>query len=98
VPYLYHKVQAIRFVNEQLQNPATAASDATIAVVASLAVMEVCLLLLEMGLRTTNQAKNSLGSTEAVSSHLQGLARIKELQYEDRRPEKMGLLQRIIAM
>ncbi|KAI1189929.1 hypothetical protein F5B17DRAFT_438581 [Nemania serpens] len=81
VPYLYHKVQAIRFVNEQLQDLEAAASDATIAVVASLAVME-----------------NSLGSTEAVSSHLQGLARIKELQCEERRPRKMGLLQRMIAM
>ncbi|KAI0115761.1 hypothetical protein GGR51DRAFT_546092 [Nemania sp. FL0031] len=81
VPYLYHKVQAIRFVNEQLQNVETAASDGTIAVVASLAVME-----------------NSLGSTEAVSSHLQGLARIKELQYEERRPKDMGLLQCMIAM
>ncbi|KAI8626801.1 hypothetical protein F5Y19DRAFT_190089 [Xylariaceae sp. FL1651] len=81
VPYLYHKVQAIRFVNEQLQDPETAASDATIAVVASLAVME-----------------NSLGSIEAVSSHLQGLAKIKELQCEERRPKKMGLLQRIILM
>lgn len=81
VPYLYHKVQAIRFVNEQLQDLEAAASDATIAVVASLAVME-----------------NSLGSTEAVSSHLQGLARIKELQREERRPKNMGLLQRMIAM
>ncbi|TGJ85602.1 hypothetical protein E0Z10_g3175 [Xylaria hypoxylon] len=81
VPYLYHKVQAIRFVNEQLQDPESAASDSTIAVVASLAVME-----------------NSLGSTEAVSSHLQGLARIKELQGEERRPKKMGLIQRMIAM
>ncbi|KAI1810981.1 hypothetical protein GGS20DRAFT_579453 [Poronia punctata] len=81
VPYLYHKVQAIRFVNDQLQDPETAASDSTIAVVAALAVME-----------------NSLGSTEAVSSHLQGLARIKALQHEDRRPQKMGLLQRMITM
>ncbi|KAI8954540.1 hypothetical protein F4801DRAFT_587354 [Xylaria longipes] len=81
VPYLYHKVQAIRFVNEQLQDLETAASDGTIAVVASLAVME-----------------NSLGSTEAVSSHLQGLARIKDLQCVERRPKNMGLLQRLIAM
>ncbi|KAI1173293.1 hypothetical protein F4777DRAFT_581081 [Nemania sp. FL0916] len=81
VPYLYHKVQAIRFVNEQLQDLETAGSDGTIAVVASLAVME-----------------NSLGSAEAVSSHLQGLARIKDLQGEARRPKKMGLLQRMIAM
>ncbi|KAI0443822.1 hypothetical protein F4803DRAFT_561333 [Xylaria telfairii] len=81
VPYLYHKVQAIRFVNEQLQDLETAASDGTIAVVASLAVME-----------------NSLGSTEAVSSHLQGLARIKDLQCIERHPRNMGLLQRLIAM
>ncbi|KAI1330371.1 hypothetical protein F5Y16DRAFT_362952 [Xylariaceae sp. FL0255] len=81
VPYLFHKVQAIRFVNEQLQNPETAASDATIALVSSLAIME-----------------NSLGSTEAVSSHLQGLAKIKELQGQEKRPRKMGLLQRMILM
>ncbi|KAI0405409.1 hypothetical protein F4802DRAFT_606903 [Xylaria palmicola] len=81
VPYLHHKVQAIRFVNEQLQDVDTAASDGTIAVVASLAVME-----------------NSLGSTEAVSSHLQGLARIKGLQGQERHPRKLGLLQRMIAM
>ncbi|KAI1268565.1 hypothetical protein F5Y18DRAFT_234924 [Xylariaceae sp. FL1019] len=81
VPYLYHKLQAIRFVNDQLQIPENASSDATVAVVASLAVME-----------------NSLGSTEAVSSHLQGLAKIKELQAEERRPEKLGLLQRMILM
>ncbi len=49
-------------------------------------------------LQTANQPKNSLGSTEAVSSHLQGLARIKELQGEERRPKKMGLFQRMIAM
>ena len=49
-------------------------------------------------LQTANLTKNSLGSTEAVSSHLQGLARIKELQDEERRPKKMGLLQRMIAM
>ncbi|KAI0199569.1 hypothetical protein F4808DRAFT_208887 [Astrocystis sublimbata] len=81
VPYLYHKVQAIRFVNEQLKDLESAASDGTIAVVASLAVME-----------------NSLGSTEAVSSHLQGLARIKDLQGIERCPRSMGLLQRLIAM
>ncbi|CAJ2506097.1 Uu.00g002270.m01.CDS01 [Anthostomella pinea] len=81
VPYLYHKLQAIRFVNEQLKHPETAVNDGTIAAVASLALVE-----------------NSLGSTEAVSSHLRGLARIKELQGEERRPKKMGLLQRMILM
>ncbi|KAI1337744.1 hypothetical protein F5Y15DRAFT_142972 [Xylariaceae sp. FL0016] len=81
VPYLYHKLQAIRFVNEQLQNPETAVNDGTVAAVASLALVE-----------------NSLGTIDAVSSHLRGLARIKELQSEDRRPKRMGLLQRMILM
>ncbi|KAI5928455.1 hypothetical protein F4810DRAFT_643745 [Camillea tinctor] len=81
VPYLYHKLQAIRFVNEQLKNPETAVNESTVAAVASLAVVE-----------------NALGSVDAVSSHLRGLARIKELQGRDRLPEKMGLLQRMILM
>ncbi|KAI0480082.1 hypothetical protein GGR56DRAFT_252573 [Xylariaceae sp. FL0804] len=81
VPYLYHKLQAIRFVNEQLQHPETAAHDGTIAAVASLALVE-----------------NALGCVDAVSSHLRGLARIKELQSEERRPRTMGLLQRMILM
>ncbi|KAI1826234.1 hypothetical protein F4861DRAFT_537340 [Xylaria intraflava] len=99
VPYLYHKVQAIRFVNEQLQNPETAASDATVAVVASLAVMEVCDRSAHNVLWNANRPENSLGSTEAVASHLQGLARIKELQCDDERsPKGMGLLQRMILM
>ncbi|KAI1505438.1 hypothetical protein F5X99DRAFT_415898 [Biscogniauxia marginata] len=81
VPYLYHKLQAIRFVNEQLKNPETAVNEGTVAAVASLAVVE-----------------HALGSVDAVSSHLRGLARIKELQGKDRLPEKMGLLQRMILM
>ncbi|KAL7626171.1 hypothetical protein AAE478_002941 [Parahypoxylon ruwenzoriense] len=81
VPYLYHKLQAIRFVTDQLRNPDEAVHDGTIAAVSSLALVE-----------------NALGSIDAVSSHLQGLAKIKELQDEERRPVKMGLLQRMIMM
>ncbi|KAI1451071.1 hypothetical protein F5Y02DRAFT_14329 [Annulohypoxylon stygium] len=81
VPYLYHKLQAIRFVTDQLRHPDAAVHDGTIAAVSTLALVE-----------------NSLGSVDAVSSHLRGLAKIKELQGEDRRPRKMGLLQRMILM
>ncbi|KAI1212385.1 uncharacterized protein F4807DRAFT_457881 [Annulohypoxylon truncatum] len=81
VPYLYHKLQAIRFVTDQLRHPEAAVHDGTIAAVSTLALVE-----------------NSLGSVDAVSSHLRGLAKIKELQGEDRRPKKMGLLQRMILM
>ncbi|KAI0180090.1 hypothetical protein GGR52DRAFT_568848 [Hypoxylon sp. FL1284] len=81
VPYLYHKLQAIRFVTDQLENPDAAGHDGTIAAVSSLALVE-----------------NALGSVDAVSSHLRGLAKIRELQGRDRRPRKMGLLQRMIMM
>ncbi|KAK9781938.1 hypothetical protein SCAR479_01809 [Seiridium cardinale] len=43
VPYLYHKLQAIRFVNEQLAGSDTAVDDGTIAAIASLALVENCL-------------------------------------------------------
>lgn len=41
IPYLYHKLQAMRFVKEQLANPGTAADEGTVAVIASLALVEV---------------------------------------------------------
>lgn len=41
VPYLYHKLQAIRFVNEQLEKSETAVDDGTIAAITSLALVEV---------------------------------------------------------
>ncbi len=41
VPYLYHELQAIRFVTEQLRNPDAAGHDGTIAAVSSLALVEV---------------------------------------------------------
>ncbi|OTA66524.1 hypothetical protein K449DRAFT_430837 [Hypoxylon sp. EC38] len=81
VPYLYHKLQAIRFVTDQLAHPDAVVHDGTIAAVSSLALVE-----------------NALGSVDAVSSHLRGLAKIKELQVKDRRPEEIGLLQRMILM
>ncbi|KAH8195090.1 hypothetical protein TruAng_010747 [Truncatella angustata] len=43
VPYLYHKLQAIRFVNEQLAESETAVDDGTIAAITSLALVENCL-------------------------------------------------------
>ncbi|KAI1417692.1 hypothetical protein F5Y13DRAFT_61222 [Hypoxylon sp. FL1857] len=81
VPYLYHKLQAIRFVTDQLAHPDAVVHDGTIAAVSSLALVE-----------------NALGSVDVVSSHLRGLAKIKELQGKDRRPKEMGLLQRMILM
>ncbi|OTB06783.1 hypothetical protein M426DRAFT_9216 [Hypoxylon sp. CI-4A] len=81
VPYLYHKLQAIRFVTDQLSHPDAVVHDGTIAAVSTLALVE-----------------NALGSVDAASSHLRGLAKIKELQGEDRRPRRMGLLQRMILM
>ncbi|KAI0841624.1 hypothetical protein F5Y06DRAFT_307612 [Hypoxylon sp. FL0890] len=79
--YLYHKLQAIRFVTGQLAHPDAVVHDGTIAAVSSLALVE-----------------NALGSVDAVSSHLRGLAKIRELQGEDTRPKEMGLLQRMILM
>ncbi|ORY63429.1 uncharacterized protein BCR38DRAFT_410356 [Pseudomassariella vexata] len=40
IPYLYHKLQAIRYVNEQLANPGSVVDDGTIAAVAILAIVE----------------------------------------------------------
>lgn len=39
--FLHHKLEAIKFVNEQLQNPRIAATDCTIASIAALALAEV---------------------------------------------------------
>lgn len=42
MPFLYHKLQAIRFVNEQLAKSEAAVEDGTIAAITSLALVEVC--------------------------------------------------------
>ncbi|KAK8088800.1 hypothetical protein PG997_003761 [Apiospora hydei] len=81
IPYLYHKLQAMRFVKEQLADPEMAVNDGTVAAVASLALVE-----------------NSLGTIDAVASHLQGLARIKEIRDRSGAPQTTGLLQRMILM
>ncbi|KAH8673556.1 hypothetical protein BX600DRAFT_508807 [Xylariales sp. PMI_506] len=81
VPYLYHKLQAIRFVNEQLADPEMVVDEGTIAAVASLALVE-----------------NSLGSAEAMASHLCGLLRIQEMQGKKGRRGTTSLLQRLIQM
>jgi hypothetical protein len=39
--FLHHKLEAIKFVNEQIQNPKMAATDCTIASIAALALAEV---------------------------------------------------------
>ncbi|KAI1332764.1 hypothetical protein F5Y16DRAFT_407401 [Xylariaceae sp. FL0255] len=41
--FLHHKLEAIKFVNDQLQNPMTASSDCTIASIAALALAESAL-------------------------------------------------------
>ncbi|KAI1737614.1 hypothetical protein F4680DRAFT_209345 [Xylaria scruposa] len=41
--FLHHKLEAIKFVNEQLQNPRNAATDCTIASIAALALAESAL-------------------------------------------------------
>ena len=41
IPYLYHRLQTIRFVNEQIKDPVTATHDGTVAAIASLALVEV---------------------------------------------------------
>ncbi|KAK8082358.1 hypothetical protein PG996_001139 [Apiospora saccharicola] len=81
IPYLYHKLQAVRFVKEQLADPEMAVNDGTVAAVASLALVE-----------------NSLGTIDAVASHLQGLARIREIRDRSGAPQTTGLLQRMILM
>jgi hypothetical protein len=99
IPYLYHKLQAIRYVNEQLAR-GTTANEGTIAAVASLALVEVCVPTGQMDeSRLTNQ--NALGTTDAVACHLQGLARIRELQNRQSRNRlgrRLGLLPRMLLM
>ncbi|KAI0472709.1 hypothetical protein GGR56DRAFT_676781 [Xylariaceae sp. FL0804] len=41
--FLHHKLEAIKFVNEQVQNPATASSDSTVASIVALALAESAL-------------------------------------------------------
>lgn len=46
----------------------------------------------------TDYGQNSLGSVDAVGSHLRGLARIMEIQDRNGASRSVGLLQRVILM
>lgn len=48
VSYLYHKLQAIRFVNEQLAKSEPGVDDGIIAAIVSLALVEVSSVALDM--------------------------------------------------
>jgi len=48
--FLHHKLEAIKFVNEQLQNPGMAATDCIIASIAALALAEVSFMVYVIGL------------------------------------------------
>lgn len=52
----------------------------------------------EGALEANDGLQSSMGSVDAVASHLRGLAKIKEIQDEDGAPGTMGLLQRMILM
>ena len=40
--YLYHKLEAMRIVNEQIADPAQSTSDGCLSLIAALALVEVC--------------------------------------------------------
>ncbi|ETS80595.1 hypothetical protein PFICI_08124 [Pestalotiopsis fici W106-1] len=99
VSYLYHKLQAIRFVNDQLAKSEPGVEDGVIAAIASLALVEVSLSRgHSRRSKLTLSKKNCLGSADAVAFHLRGLIRIKQLQRKDGTPRPLGLFQRVILM
>jgi hypothetical protein len=89
VPLQYHKVEAYRYVRQQIANPKEANNDTIITTVASLGLLEASLWEIQGG--------PAAGSIDNTITHLQGLQKIVEtcLKPQD---SKLTLFQRAITM
>lgn len=92
--FLHHKLEAIKFVNEQLQNPRTAATDCTIASIAALALAEVRVTgwleqisdMLSSSVQTHNRLtsiQSALGCRDTAKAHMTGLSQILEMRDDE---------------
>jgi hypothetical protein len=89
LPLQYHKVEAYRYIRQQIENPQQADNDTTITTVASLALLEASLWEITSG--------PAAGSIYNIMIHLQGLRKIVEA-YLKPRASKQTLFQRAITM
>lgn len=70
IPYLYHKLQAMRFVKEQLADPELAVNDGTVAAVASLALVEVNITLKNVNARSVLIARRTHWALSTLWHHI----------------------------
>lgn len=89
LPLQYHKVEAYRYVRQQVENPEEADNDTTISTVASLALLEASLWEIRAG--------PAAGSIQNIITHLLGLRKIVETYLKPKDSEQ-SLLQRTIKM
>ncbi|OIW33764.1 hypothetical protein CONLIGDRAFT_191062 [Coniochaeta ligniaria NRRL 30616] len=89
IPLQYHKVEAYRYVRQQIENPKEANNDTTITTVASLALLEASLWEIKAG--------PAAGSIQNILTHLQGLQKIVETYLKPKDSEQT-LFQRTIMM
>ncbi|KAH8889278.1 hypothetical protein GQ53DRAFT_766966 [Thozetella sp. PMI_491] len=87
LPLLHHKLEAYRYVGQQVKNASTATSDSTIATVASLALMEASLW-----------ETNPWSGVPAIVTHLRGIRRIMDLLGKPVQHGDLSLFQRTIRM
>lgn len=89
MPLQYHKLEAYRYVRQQVQDPKRADHDTTITMVASLALLEASLWEIKAG--------PAAGSIQNILTHLQGLQKIVETYLKPKDSEET-LFQRTIKM
>ena len=95
----YHKVEAIRIINERLDDPVRAGLVGTIGAVAAMTLSEVSIALesLKQDLTETIQ-QVSCGNTEIATHHLNGLEHLLKLGGVLHTKNMCGFLHRMILL
>ena len=86
IPLLHHKLEAYKYVGQQVKNPSTAMSDSTVSTVATLALAEASMWQM------------TSGSLATIVAHFRGLQKIMGLRGKSSGVANPSLLQKMIRM
>ncbi len=86
VPLLHHKLEAYKYVGQQVTDPSTAMSESTVSTVATLALVEASMWQM------------TPGSLATIVAHFRGLQKIMGLRGKSSGGANLSLLQKMIRM
>ena len=86
IPLLHHKLEAYKYVGQQVKDPSTAMGDSTVSTVATLALVEASMWQM------------TSGSFATIVAHFRGLQKIMDLHGKSLGGAHPSLLQKMIRM